>query len=302
MTAKMHSPEEAYVSTIVDLRSLPEDQRVAFYGAMLAIAGVDGIFKWDELDVIFETIHTDGLSEAAKNTIWDYLVDTPMLTACLACFSSSSAQVRCALMKSLMEIAFADQVLDTREDAALLQARRCLDISQQQIEAVECYICEGGLNRPRPKAYHEAATALKQGASVLMAVSITAVVLLYFSGAISGASLLDVLSQFAPLHSGLSMVFDIGIILLIGTAAFLIGRLLHAYNIRKRTTSTQKHTPLAVQNLQDAVDYLTTKTNRLAPVGWPSGLDKDSSNAVAERLNMLQHMLAQRQATVAALW
>ena len=302
MTAKMHPPEEAHVSALVDLSSLPEDQRVAFYGAMLAIAGVDGIFKRDELDLIFEIIDTAGLSENAKNTIWDYLVDTPMLTACFDRFSSSSAQVRCALMVYLMEIAFADQVLDISEDAALLQARRSLDISQQQIEAVERYICEGGLNRTRPSAYHEAATALKHGASVLTAVSIPATVLLYFSGAISGASLLEMLSKFAPHRSGLTMLFDIGIIMLIGMAAFLVGRWLHACNTRKRTTSAHKRTQLAVQNLQDAVDYLTTKTNQLAPVGWPSDLDKDPSNAFAERLSMLQRMLARRQAAVAALW
>jgi len=299
----MHPPEAAQVSALVDLRSLPGDQRVAFYGAMLAVAGVDGIFKRDELDLIFETIHTDGLSENAKNTLWDYLVDTPMLTACLDCFSSSSTQVRCALMKSLMEIAFADQVLDSREDAALLQARRCLDISQQQIEAVERNMCAVGLNRTRPYTDHEVATALTHGASVLVAVSLPAVVLLYFSGAIDGARLLDVLSKFAPQHSGLTMVVDIGIIILIGTATFLIGRLWHACTTRKRTTSAQKHTSLAaIQNLQDAVDYLTTKTNQPVPVGCSSGFDKDAANAVAERVNMLQHMLAQRQATVAALW
>jgi uncharacterized tellurite resistance protein B-like protein len=300
MTANMHPPEAAHVSALVDLRSLPEDQRVAFYGAMLAIAAVNGTFKWDELDLIFETIHTAGLSEAAKRTIWDYLVDTPMLTACLDRFSGSNAQIRCALMVSLTEIAVADHLLDVSEEAALLQARRTLHISQQQIEAVERYICEGGLNRTRPSAYHEAATALKHGASVLTALSIPATVL-YFSGTISGASLLEMLSKLAPQHSGLTMIFDIGIAILIGTAAFLSGRWLRACSTRKRTTSTHKRAQLAVQNLQEAVDYLTTKTNQLAPAGFPSDPDKDPSNAFAERLRMLQHMLARRQATVAAL-
>jgi uncharacterized tellurite resistance protein B-like protein len=303
MTANMHPAEDAHVSELLDLRALPEDQRVAFYGSMLAIAAVDGIFGRDELDLIFETIHTNGLSEDAKHTIWDYMIDIPVLTDCLDRFSSSSEQVRWALMVYLIEIALADQVLDVSEEEALLQARRSLHISQGQIQAAERYICEVGLSRARPSHYHEAATALKHGASVLMALSIPATAL-YFSGTISGASLLEMLSTLAPHSSGLAMVLSAGATILIGTAVLLTGRLLNACNTRKQTTiarERRQRAQLAVRNLQDAVGYLATKTNQLAPVELPGDLDKDTSNAFAERLSMLQQMLARRQATVSAI-
>ena len=39
-------------STEWDLTKLPEDQRLAFYGALLAIAAADGHFDKDEMDLI----------------------------------------------------------------------------------------------------------------------------------------------------------------------------------------------------------------------------------------------------------
>jgi hypothetical protein len=263
---------------------------------MLAIAAVDGITSADELEVIFETIHPDGLSEAAKHTIWDYLVDTPELTACLDRFTSSSAQVRCALMVSLMDIAFTDRILAVSEDAALLQARRALRLNQEQIEALERYLCEGGLRRTRPSAYREAPTVLKYGAPVFAALSIPATVL-YFSGTISGT----MLSKLTPQRSGLTIIVDVGIALLIGATAFLCVRWLLACHTRKRTTSARQRTQVAVQNLQEAVGYLTTKTTELAPDGWPNALDQNTPTALAERLGILQHMLAQHQADIATL-
>jgi uncharacterized tellurite resistance protein B-like protein len=298
MAAKMRPPEEAHVGALaeVDLRSLPETQRVAFYGTMMAIAAVDGITSADELEVIFETIHTDGLSETAKRTIWDYLIDTPELAACLDRFTNSSAQVRYTLMVSLIEIALADRILAVSEDAALLQARHALRLSQEQIEALERYLCEGGLRRIRPSTYRGAATALKHGAPVFAALSIPATVL-YFSGTFSGI----MLSKLTPQRSGLTMIVDVGIALLIGIVAFLCARWLLVCSTRQWTTSARQRAQLAVQNLQEAIGYLAAKTTELAPDGWSNALNQNTSTALAERLSLLQHLLAQHQAGIAAL-
>jgi uncharacterized tellurite resistance protein B-like protein len=303
MTANMHPPEDADVSELLDLTSLPEHQRVAFYGSMLAIAAIDGIFGRDELDLIFETIETDGLSERAKNMVWDYMVDIPTLTDCLDSFSGSSEQVRCALMVYLIETALADQILDVSEEAALLQARRSLHISQKQIQAIERYICEVGLIRTRPSDYNEAATSLKYGASLLTALSIPATAI-YFSGAVSSVSLLEILSRLASHSSGPAMVLGAGATILIGATALLTGRLLDTHRKRKRTTiarERRRRAQLAVRNLQDAVVYLATKTNQPTPAGLLSDPGKDTPAMFAERLRILQQMLARRQVTASAI-
>jgi uncharacterized tellurite resistance protein B-like protein len=299
MTSNMHSPNEVDVHELLDLICLPEDQRLAFYGSMLAIAAADGIFAQDELDLIFESINTDGLSEHGRNTLWDYLVATPLLTDCMARFSTSNEQVRCALMVYLIEVALADRILDVSEEEALLQARRSLHISQKQIEAIERYICEVGLIRARPSDYKQATTSLKHGVSLLTALSIPATAI-YFSSAVGGVSLPEILSRLAHHSFGLAMVLGAGATILIGTAAFLTGRRLDTGNKRKRTTRARerrRRAQLAVRNLQDAVGYLATKTNQLAAVGGPGEPGKDRSDAFAERLRVLQQMLTQRQLT-----
>jgi uncharacterized tellurite resistance protein B-like protein len=296
MTSNMHPPKDADVSELLDLMSLPEDQRVAFYGSMLAIAAADGSFGRDELDLIFETINTEGLSEGGRNAIWDYMVETPLLTDCMAHFSTSTDQVRCALMVYLIETALADQILDVSEEEALLQARRSLNISQKQIQAIERYICEVGLIRARPSDYKEVATTLKHGASLLTALSIPATAI-YFSGAVGNVNLPEILSRLAQHSSGLAIVLGGGATILMGTAAFLTGRWLDTRNRGKRSTiarERRRRAQLAVRNLQDAVGYFAMKTPQHAPVEGPDEPGNDTSDAFAERLRILQQMLARR--------
>jgi uncharacterized tellurite resistance protein B-like protein len=304
MTANIDPPNAAGVGELLDLSSLPEAQRIAFYGAMLAIAAADGTLGQDELDLIFQNIHTDGLSDRSRNTIWEYLVDTPPLTDCLASFATSHEQVRCAVMVYLIEIALADRILAAGEDEALLEARTSLRISQKQIEAIERYICNVGLIRARPRDYHESATSLKYkyGLWLVAGVSLS-VIALYFSSIIGAVSLPEMFSRFARPGSARAMVLGAGATILIGTAALLSGRWLHTRYQRKRlpiVRERRRRAQSAVRNLQGAVGYLTAKAKLHAAVGDPSALSGNTSVAFAERLWVLQQMLARRQPSAAA--
>jgi hypothetical protein len=304
MTANIDPPNAAGVGELLDLSSLPEAQRVAFYGAMLAIAAADGTLGQDELDLIFQNIHTDGLSDRSRNTIWEYLVDPPPLTDCLASFATSHEQVRCAVMVYLIELALTDRILAAGEDEALLEARTSLHISQKQIEAIERYICNVGLIRARPRDYHEGATSLKYkyGLWLVAGVSLS-VIALYFSSIIGAVSLPKIFSRFARPESGRAMLLGAGATILIGTAALLSGRWLHTRYQRKRlpiVRERRRRAQSAVRNLQDAVGYLTAKAKLHAAVGDPSELGGNTSVAFAERLWVLQQMLARRQPSAAA--
>jgi uncharacterized tellurite resistance protein B-like protein len=302
-TSNMRPPEDAMVGELLDPTSLPEDQRLAFYSAMLAIAAADGIWGEDELDLIFQNVNTDGLSELSRNTLWDYLVATPPLTDCLACFASSHDQVRGTLMVYLIEIALADRILDAREDEALLQARYSLRISPKQIQAIERYICEVGLIRARPRDSNEATRWLKYGMSIVAVVSIPASAI-YFSSTGSGVSLPEMLTRFALPSSVLATGLGAAGTMLTGTAAWLTGRWIYRrYKRKHMTIARERHrrAQLAVRNLQDAVGYLSTKTPQLTPVGMPSAPSKAPSDVVAARLRILQQMLVRRQAITATV-
>lgn len=304
MTANIDPLNAAGVGELLDLGSLPEAQRVAFYGAMLAIAAADGTLGQDELDLIFQNIHTDGLSDRSRNTIWEYLVDTPPLTDCLASFATSHDQVRCAVMIYLIEIALADRILAAGEDEALLEARTSLRISQKQIEAIERYICNVGLIRARPRDYHQGDTSVKYryGLWLVAGVSLSAIAL-YFSSIIGGISLPEMFSRFTRPESGRAMLLGAGATILIGTAALLSGRWLHTRYQRKRlpiARERRRRAQSAVRNLQDAVGYLTAKAKLHAAVEDPSEPGSNTSLAFAERLWILHQMLARRQPSAAA--
>jgi uncharacterized tellurite resistance protein B-like protein len=308
MTGNIDPTNAADVGELLDLSSMPEAQRVAFYGSMLAVAEADGTWGQDELDLIFQNIHTDGLSERSRQTIWEYLLETPPLTDCLASFSTSHEQVRCAVMVYLIEIALADRILAAGEDEALLQARTCLRISQKQIEAIERYITNVGLVRARPRDYREGGTPLKYtyGLWLVAGVSLSAMTL-YLSSIIGGISVPEMFSGFPRPGVGRAILLGAGATALIGTAAVVTGRWLYARYQRKRlpvARERRRRAQAAVRNLQDAVGYLTAKAKLHAAVEDPSEPGSHTSMAFVERLWMLQQMLARRQpnAATATAW
>jgi uncharacterized tellurite resistance protein B-like protein len=297
-------PPNAAEGELLDLSALPEAQRIAFYGSMFAIAGADGVWGQDELDVIFQNINTDGLSERGRNTIWEYLVDAPSLADCLACISSNPSEVRCAVMVYLIEIALADRILTVQEDEALLQARRLLAINPKQIESIERYICNVGLIRARPRDYHEAAASAKYayGIGLLAVLSIPAIAL-FSSSSVVGISLPEMLPRFALPGSSRAMVLGAGVTLLISTVTFLTGRWLYARYQWKRlpiVRERRRRAQSAVRNLQDAVGYLTAKAKLLAAAEDPSEPGSITLAAFAERSRVLQQMLVRRQPNAGA--
>jgi uncharacterized tellurite resistance protein B-like protein len=305
MTGNIDPTNAVEVGDLLDLSSMPEPKRVAFYGAMLAIADADGTVGQDELDLIFQNIHTAGLSDRSRHTIWEYLVDTPPLADCLAGFATSHEQVRCAVMVYLIEIALADRILAPGEDEALLQARTCLRISQKQIDAIERYICNVGLIRARPRDYHEGAASLKDkyGLWLIAGVSLPAIAL-YASSTIGSISLPEVFSGLVRPGASRAMLLGAGATAMSGASAVLIGRWLYTRHQRKRlpiAVERRRRAQLAVGNLQDAVGYLTAKAKLHAAVGDPSELGNNTSMAFAERLWVLQRMLARRQPGGAAV-
>jgi uncharacterized tellurite resistance protein B-like protein len=284
---------------------MSEAQRVALYGSMLAIAEADGALGQEELDLIFQNIHTADLSDRSRQMIWDYLVDPPALAECLASFATSHEHVRCAVMVYLTEIAFADRILTAGEDEALLQARTCLRINQKQMDAIERYICNVGLIRARPRDYQEGTPSLTyEYAPWVLAGASLAAVALYVSSSISGVSLLEMFAGWARGEVNQAMLLGASVSALFGASAVLIGRWLTTRYQRKRlpvVLDRRRRAQLALCNLQDAVGYLTAKAALHTAVG---GLSERSNNApmgFAGRLQILQQMLARRQPSAAAL-
>jgi VIT1/CCC1 family predicted Fe2+/Mn2+ transporter len=300
MTAKTTCPKDTAVTELLDILSLSQDERLAFYGSLFAIAATDGALKRDELDLIFETIEMTGLSDHVQRTIWDYMIDPPSLSDCLDLLSSRSAEVRCAVMVYLIEIALVDDILDVREEEALLQARRALHLTQPQIHAIERFICEEGLIRPRASDYKEAGVSLKHGASVLTALSIPATAV-YFSGLPGGLMMSEPVSDVSAYASAVGAMLAVGAAVCIGAVSYVAGRLLGRRKQRRAALAHERRrrAQLACRNLQHAVGYLSAKA--IGDPVKPAARHQEIPAVFAERLSVLQQMLAQRQSTADAL-
>jgi uncharacterized tellurite resistance protein B-like protein len=305
MSANLDTPSAAGIEARLDLSSLPEAQRVAFYGAMFAIAAIDGTWGQDELEVIFQTIHTAGLSERSRTTLWEYLVEPPDLTDCLVGFAASAEGVRCAVMLYLIEVALADRILATSEDEALLQARTCLHISQKQIEAIEHYICNVGLVRARLRDYHGEAIDWKCHYGMWLVAGLgLPTVTVYLSSLLGGVSVVEMLMALPSSAARWPLLCGAGVTAMIGATVVLSGRSLYARYQRRRLPVTVERRRLArtcLSNLQDAVSYLTAKASLHAVVEDPREPGIESPLLFSNCLWQLQQMLTRRQPNVAAV-
>ncbi|MEL7363847.1 MAG: TerB family tellurite resistance protein, partial [Bacteroidota bacterium] len=77
----------------LDLRSLPEAQRLAFYGALFAIADADHNVDDAESSLIFETLDLEPLSPDARKRVFQLAIEPPTLAACLDQLRAASSEV-----------------------------------------------------------------------------------------------------------------------------------------------------------------------------------------------------------------
>lgn len=126
----------------LDLAAIPEQDRLAYYGALYAIANADGHIDPREVAVIEEIINLQGLSEKAKKQVVNYRKDPPNLGACLAVLAEADESLRIGLMMNLIDTSWANEELDPLEMAALKLAQRSLNISDTELKSIEGFVKE----------------------------------------------------------------------------------------------------------------------------------------------------------------
>lgn len=214
----------------VNSAALPEHQRVAYAGALYAVAGADGGLDKDELQLIIDLVDLEGLSPAGRRLVLGYVVAPPELAHTLAPFAVAPETIRYALLLNLVEVAWANDLLDPRQDALLTMAQRALSVSDEQYRAIWAFMRELRAIRLRGRNDAVAAEAARVAAAGLAAVGIP-IAAVYVSGSIIGLSAAGITSGLAALGLGLGMVPGIGVAVLMGIGAFLgVRALLDAAN------------------------------------------------------------------------
>lgn len=287
------APEEP-----VNLAALPEPQRVAYAGALYALAAADGGLDKDELQLIIDLVDLGGLSPGGRRMVLNYVVAPPALADTLAPFGAAPAPVRYALLLNLVELAWANDLLDPQQDTLLTTAQAALHVSDEQYRAIWRFMRELRAVRLRGQNDSTAAQATKVAAAGLAAVGVP-LAAVYASGSVLGLSAAGITSGLAALGLGLGMVPGIGIAVLLGTGVFLgVRALLDATN---QTEQGQLRTQLAQQaqavlaSLDKMITLLDAQILVVAQAGDTQTIGMRLA-ALHERRRALQQIMARRRA------
>ncbi len=130
---------DAMAPDVLDLSGLSERQRLAFYGALFALAAADNDIDEAESDLILESLHLDDLSEDARQRAFALSIAPPSLRACLDVLRDADDSVRRALMLGLVDVALADGEIAAGEPQTLERVREELGIAPEELAAMHTY-------------------------------------------------------------------------------------------------------------------------------------------------------------------
>lgn len=156
----------------LELAKIPESDRLAFYGALLAIATADGSFDKDEMNFIFGVMDLEGMSESAKRQVQSYIIEPPPLGEHLRALSMADETLRFGLILNLIDTVWANDELAPDEEQAIKLAQYELRITDEQVKAMQEFVHKMREIRERGLDDNQAADAVKTAASGLGAVGI----------------------------------------------------------------------------------------------------------------------------------
>lgn len=282
----------------VNIAALPEHQRVAYAGALYAIAGADGGLDKDELQLIIDLVDLEGVSPAGRRLALGYVVTPPALADTLAPFAAAPDTVRYALLLNLVEVAWANDLLDPRQDALLSTARQTLSVRDEQYRAIWRFMRELRLIRLRGRNDATAAQATKAAAAGLAAVGIP-IAAVYVSGSVIGLSAAGITSGLAALGLGLGMVPGIGVAVLMGIGAFLgVRALLDAASQGDQGQlrgELVRRAEAVIASLEDMIALLDAQIREVGQHGDTRAAGFRLA-ALHERRRALQQIIARRRA------
>ena len=177
------------------------------------MAAADDQMQREELELIYELLDTEGLSEKARRRLYAYAIEPPDLQDCLQALSDASESARQGLMLNLVEVAVSDYLLSDLEREALTEAQRILGIGDEQRAAMEHYAEEVRRIRQRGIDDNHPADVVKVAVPGMTAVGVPIAAVVY-SGSVVGLSAAGITSGSSPVghllcYSKMSQVQDI---------------------------------------------------------------------------------------------
>jgi uncharacterized tellurite resistance protein B-like protein len=124
----------------LNLSHLSEQEQLAFYGALFAVANADDRIDERESDQILDSLDLNGLSESARERAFALSIAPPALHSCLEFFRNADESMRLGLMLNLIDVVLADDEIEPGEPMTLEQARIALGLLPEQVETLHAYV------------------------------------------------------------------------------------------------------------------------------------------------------------------
>lgn len=292
----------------LDLAKVSESDRLAFYGALFAIAFADNSIDKEELELIFGLMDLQGMTESAKRKVQSYIIEPPSLSACLRALRTADEQLRYGLMINLVDTAWANDELDFNEEKAIALAQQELKISNEQLKAIQIFIHKVREIRERGLDDNYAADAIKTAAAGLSAVGVP-VAAVWFSGSVIGLSAAGITSGLAGLGALIGiggMIPGIGVAILLGTGIFMgVNALLDTGDKSKKAqlqAEKERKAQLVIKNMQGAINQLVEqiaslqeKAVNLEASAADAEANREAIRLLTERLKFMQQSVAKRK-------
>lgn len=287
----------------LDFGTMSDAGRTAFYGALFAMAALDGSIDKEELELIFDLLNLDGLSDGARRSIQSYLIQPPPLQETLQTFAHDDMRFRHSLMVNLLDVALANDLIAPEQRQAITISTQILQIEPAQVEAIELFVRKLRDLRLRGADDSYAAAAVKQAAAGLSAVGVP-IAAVYFSGSVIGLSAAGITSGLAALGLGLGMVPGIGMAIIIGTGIYMgVTYLLDASGHRAKEqiqAEATRKAQIIIQHLQDTINLLIGRVQALEGAAATAEANETAIRELNARLLALKQLLERRQRQASA--
>lgn len=261
---------------LLDFTQIPENERLAFYGALLSVAFANSDIDVENVSNIFAVMDLNGFTASQKQEVYSYVVEPPNLWSCLHTLKHTGARLRYGLMMNMLDIALEDGELRLSEGKAVGLVQQELAILDDEVAVMKDFVKAARKVRERGLDDSYANKTMKTAAASLGAVGVpmTAV---YFSGSVVGFSAAGITSGLAGLGAlvGLgAMVPGIGVAIGLAGISFVgFHRALKGKENRSKQEAAQakeRRERNVIENIQGAVDHLNLEISRLSQISVSS--------------------------------
>ncbi len=286
-----------------DMKTIPQDQLVAFYGLSFAASAADGHASKEEMLAIFGSLDLDALDQDNRKQVQGFVLTPPNLDSCLDQLVNARDELRYAVIVAVVETILADDIMEEEEKEFLSSVCTRLRVTEDQRKAIINFVKEARRVAREGLDNNAAEKAIKAAAAGLGAVGVP-IAAVYFSGTIIGLSAAGITGGLAALGLGFGMVPGIGVAIVLGTAVFLGTKWLlgdsRKVKEEKLRAEQERKAQLVIKNLQDAITQIINRIESLEANAAESQANREAIAILTERLTSLKQVLRQREARAVA--